>query len=141
MAQASGVSQIQEKAKKTALGAAASLLSYVLLLSIAAALIVRGTVGEGQLKRCVWLCAFLAAFAGAEAAAWHEGSPASVITICISLFWAVNQLLGLLANGNLALSRSLWMILPVFAGGALALVLRPKSARKSKRRKKRAARR
>lgn len=125
----------QSNVKRIALGTLAALVSYVALLALVSLLIVRGTVGETKIVACVWIFAFLAAFAGAKLASRGSGNNAVLCAACAAAFWLLIQLTGFLSNDALDFTRSAMLLLPVALGGLAAYLLRGGKSKKGKGRR------
>ncbi len=124
--------------KRIACGAAIALVAELALLSLASLLLVRGRVGEGSAPLCVWLCAFLSAFAGAKAASWGAAKPLALSAETVAAAYCVMVLLGFLMNDSLDALRLAKLGAAMAAGCACASVLRVrKNGKKHVRRSRR----
>ena len=123
-------------AKKIALGAGVSLLSYLVLAALLALLVERGTVGEGGVWTCVCVFAALAAFAGVKTAAWNVPEPLGVSALCAASFCGLVLLLGFLANDGLDTSHAALLAPPVLAGAGLAYLTQGGGKRRGKRKRR-----
>ncbi len=122
-------------------GAAVSMGAYLLLLMLAAYLTLSGRVDEALSGRTVWLCACIAAFAGAVTAARKRRSGTAAL-LCAGIFGGSLLLIGFLTQDALEPYGAGAMLAAVAAGALLSLLLlRRKSERKGKRRKAVRARR
>ena len=109
-----------KEAKQIALSAGTSLAAYIALLAIAAALIERGNIKEGNLQLCAWVCVFLAVFIGIRifCSRWKAGSVAA----CTAAILCAIALLGFLINDGLDFAGVLKLAIPSILGAALAWV-------------------
>ena len=109
--------------RRCAIGTGAAMAVYLLTLALCAYLTVRGIVGEGQVARCVWLCALLASFTGAAFGGGKTVRRGTMALCCGAAFYLVTVLLGFLIGGALAPAGALRLLVPVALGAAGALVL------------------
>jgi len=124
--------------RRLALGTAVSLAVYLAMLALAALLVERGRVGEGYAATCTYVCAFLAAFAGAKAASWGTQNAIVPSAACVGAAFCAILLLGYLTNDVLDAHRVLCLAVSMAAGCLCALVIRiRKKGRKHGRRVRR----
>lgn len=109
--------------RRCAIGALSAIVVYLLTLVLCAFLTVRGIVGEGQMARCVWLCALLASFAGAAFGGGKTVRHGTMALCCGAAFYLVTVLLGFLIGGAFTPAGALSLLAPVALGAAGALVL------------------
>ena len=109
--------------RRCAVGVGAAMVVYLLTLALCAYLTVRGVVGEGQMTRCVWLCALLASFAGAASGGGKTVRRGTMALCCGVAFYLAVALLGFLVGGTFASADALRLLVPVALGAAGALVL------------------
>ncbi len=121
--------------KHAAAGAGISMLLYLALAALLAALIVRGTVGEGRTGILVLCFACAAAFAGAKLASSGQANPAAVCACSAALFWCAILLSGFLVNDTLAPGRAAYLATAIAAGGMLACL--PRIGKEKRRKRKR----
>ena len=109
--------------RRCAVGTLSAMGVYLLTLALCAYLTVRGIVAEGQMARCVWLCALLASFAGAAFGGGKTVRRGTMAFCCGAAFYLVTVLLGFLVSSSFAPAGALKLLLPVALGAAGALVL------------------
>ena len=109
--------------RRCAVGTLLAMGVYLLTLALCAYLTVRGVVAEGQMARCVWLCALLASFAGAVFVSGKTVRRGTMALCCGAAFYLATVLLGFLVGGAFAPVGALRMIAPVTLGSAGSLVL------------------
>jgi len=122
--------------KKVMLGAAASLAAYLALLAVVSALVVRGTVGESGVNTCLWAGACFSALIGASLAMRRGAGDAAAAAECAAAFWSAVLLLGFLAYGELSPRRVTALLLPIFAGSALAYLTCRRGGKRDKGRRR-----
>ena len=108
--------------RRCAIGTGAAMAVYLLTLALCAYLTVRGIVGEGQVARCVWLCALLASFTGAAFGGGKTVRRGTMALCCGAAFYLVTVLLGFLVGGALSPAGALSLLLPIALGALGALV-------------------
>ena len=102
-------------------GTATSLSGYLLSLLLAAYLTVSGRIGEEMVDRAVWLCALLAAFAGALIASWGKRGTALLALFNAAAFWMAAVLVGFLSADGVELMEVAKLLTACAPGGLLAL--------------------
>lgn len=117
--------------KRVALGAAASMALYLVLLALISLLIVRGTVGEGRGPLCTLLAAGVAAFAGARLAA-HGGNGWLLPVAACAAFGVLAVMAGFLMFDAFAPERLPGFAAAVCAGGAPSLLPRAKRKKRGR---------
>ena len=128
--------------RRCAVGVGAAMVVYLLTLALCAYLTVRGVVGEGQMKRCVWLCALLASLVGAIFGGGKTVRRGTMAFCCGAAFYLSTVLLGFLVGGTFAPAGALRLLVPVALGAVGAIVsLRGKSGGKKRSRRIRRNRR
>lgn len=110
-------------ARRCAIGTGAAMGVYLLTLALCAYLMVRGIVGEGQMARCVWLCALLASFTGGVFCGGKTVRRGTMTLCCGAVFYLATVLLGFLVGGAFAPAGALRLFVPVVLGAVGALVL------------------
>ena len=108
--------------RRCAIGAGAAMAVYLMTLALCAYLTVRGVVGEGQMERCVWLCALFASFAGAAFGGGKTVRRGTMALCCGAAFYLTAVLLGFLIGGAFAPAGALRLLVAVALGAAGALV-------------------
>lgn len=128
--------------RRCAVGTGAAMGVYLLTLALCAFLTVRGIVAEGQMARCVWLCALLASFTGAIFGGGKTVRRGTMALCCDAAFYLVTVLLGFLVGGALVPAGALRLLAPVALGtiGALALLGKKGGGKKHGRRSRRGRR-
>lgn len=129
-------------AHRCAIGTGAAMGVYLLSLALCAYLTVQGIVGEGQMARCVWLCAMLASFVGAAFGGGKTVRRGTMTLCCSAAFYLVTVLLGFLVGGAFAPAGALRQLAPTALGaaGALALLGGKNGGKKRGRRSRRGRR-
>lgn len=128
--------------KKCALGALVCCLSELVLLAIAAALMLNGTVGEERTGAAGLVAAALAAFAGCMAGGGRTSKRTAMVFACAASGWLAVQATGFAIGGALAPERSLAAAGAMLTGAAAALAAGGRKKRgKRKNAKTRRARR
>lgn len=128
--------------KQCALGALICCLSELVLLAIAAALMLNGTVGEERTGAAGLVAAALAAFAGCMAGSGRTSKRAAMVFACAASGWLAVQVTGFAIGGALVPERSLMAAGAMLAGAAAALAAGGRKKRgKRKNAKTRRARR
>lgn len=132
------MSDTKRYAKSCSCGVLCALVSELVLLLPAAALVSRGIVGE---ERCGLLAAAAAmggAWLGCSVAAAKMGRHLALTVFCAAAFWLSNQLLGMLFYSALDPARSLMLAFAAAVGALLSLALGGSSRhRKSRSRARR----
>ena len=80
------------------LGLATAMGAYLVLLTLAAYLTVRGRLDEVRIGQAVWACACLSAFGGAMMTLRGKRGVAALPLLAAAAFWVCVSLLGLLAS-------------------------------------------
>lgn len=128
--------------RRCAVGALSAMAIYLLTLALCAYLTVRGIVAEGQMARCVWLCALLAAFTGAVTGGGKTVRRGTMALCCGAVFYLAAVLLGFLVGGTLSPGSTLRLLVPVALGASGALLrFRGKGGGKKRGRRARRGRR
>lgn len=109
--------------RRCTIGAGAAMAVYLLTLAVCAYLTVRGVVGEGQMARCVWLCALFASSAGAIFGGGKTVRRGTMALCCGAAFYLATVLLGFLVGGTLVPAGTLRLLAPVTLGAAGAFAL------------------
>ena len=108
--------------RRCAVGTLSAMGVYLLTLALCAYLTVRGIVAEGQMARCVWLCALLASFAGAAFGGGKTVRRGTMAFCCGAVFYLSVVLLGFLVGGAFAPAGALRLLIPIALGALGALV-------------------
>ena len=109
--------------RRCAIGTLAALGVYLLTLALCAYLTVSSVVGEGQMARCVWLCALLSSFAGTISGGGKTVRRGTMALCCGAAFYLAVVLLGFLVGGAFAPAGAIRLFVPVTLGAAGAIVL------------------
>ncbi len=126
-------------AKKCALGTLVCCGTELVLLMLASALMLRGTIGEGMASGVVLVCAAVAAFLGCVIGAGKTSKRAMMTAGCAASAWVAMQVIGFLACDGLAPEQSL-QIAAAMAVGAAASLLLQRNRKKGRSAKARARR-
>ena len=122
--------------KLLGLGTAASLGGYLLALLLAAYLTVSGRIREEMVGRAVWLCALLAAFAGALIASRGKRGTTLLTLLSAAAFWTTAVLVGFLSADGMELMETVKLLTACASGGLLAFgVMRRGRGKRGKRHK------
>ena len=119
--------------RRCAIGTLSALAVYLLALALCAYLTVSGVVGEGQMARCVWLCALLASFAGVAFGGSKTVRRGTMAICCGAAFYVATVLLGFMVGGAFAPAGALALIVPVVLGASGAAMLLGKKGGGKKR--------
>ena len=92
-------------AKKCALGALVCCGAELVLLMLASALMLRGTISEGMADGAVLVCAAVAAFLGCVIGAGKTSKRAMMTAGCVASAWVMMQVIGFLVCDGLAPER------------------------------------
>ena len=118
-----------------ALGLAAAMGAYLVLLTLTAYLTVSGRLDEARIGQTAWACACLAAFSGAMIAS-QEKRVAALPLLAAAAFWVCVSLLGLLASDAPELNGVRGLLTASALGGLLAAGLaRREKGKRAKRHK------
>lgn len=123
-----------ELTKKTAVGAAASLLIFFAALALLSLAAVDGKIQEAQIGTLSWLLAFASTFAGVKLI--PVGDDATAGALRAGSFASSLLLLGFLINGELNAGRAAALLLAVLLGWTAAYLTRGKGRKKKKRSRK-----
>ena len=121
-----GYSMEKEKrlpVRPLALGLAAAMGVYLVLLTLTAYLTVSGRLDEVRIGQTAWACACLAAFGGAMTASWGKRGTAVLPLLGAAAFWVCVSLIGLLASDAPDLNGVLGLLAASALGGLLAVGL------------------
>ena len=119
-----------------ALGLAAAMGVYLVLLTLTAYLTVSGRLDEVRIGQTAWVCACLAAFGGAMIASREKRGAAVLPLLAAAAFWVCVSLLGLLASDAPDLNGVLGLLAASALGGLLAAGLaRREKGKRAKRHK------
>ena len=119
-----------------ALGLAAAMGAYLVLLTLTAYLTVSGRLDEARIGQTAWACACLAAFGGAMIASREKRGAAVLPLLGAAAFWVCVSLLGLLASDAPDLNGVLGLLAASALGGLLAAGLaRREKGKRAKRHK------
>ena len=129
-------------AKKCALGTLVCCGTELVLLMLASALMLRGTIGEGMANGAVLVCAAVAAFLGCVIGAGKTSKRAMMTAGCAASAWVTMQVIGFLVCDGLAPEQSLQIAAAMAAGAAASLLLQRnrKKGRSAKARARRGRR-
>ena len=105
--------------RPVALGLAAAMGVYLVLLTLAAYLTVSGRLDEVRIGRAVWACACLSAFGGAMMTLRENGGGSAAAAWLAAAFWVCVSLLGLLASDAPDLNGVLGLLAASALGGLL----------------------
>ena len=103
-----------------ALGLAAAMGAYLVLLTLAAYLTVSGRLDEARIGQTAWACACLAAFGGAMIASREKRRTAVLPLLGAAAFWVCVSLIGLLASDAPDMNGMLGLLTASALGGLLA---------------------
>lgn len=121
--------------RRCAIGTLVCLGVYLLLLALCALLTVRGIVGEGMTEKAAWLCAALAAFAGAALCGSRTVRRGTMMALCGACFCAAVLVWGIPAGRTLVTAYVLRFALAA-AAGTLGAYLLTGGTKKGKRKKR-----
>ena len=102
-----------------ALGLAAAMGAYLVLLTLAAYLTVSGRLDEARIGQTAWACACLAAFGGAMMTLRGKRG-AALPLLAAAAFWVCVSLIGLLASDAPDMNGMLGLLTASALGGLLA---------------------
>ena len=108
--------------KKCALGALVCCLSELMLLAIAAALMLNGTIGEERVGAAGLAAAALAAFSGCMVGGGRTSRRTAMVLACAASGWLLAQVIGFVIGGALVPERSLAAAGAMLVGAGAALV-------------------
>ena len=118
-----------------ALGLAAAMGAYLVLLTLTAYLTVSGRLDEARIGQTAWACACLAAFGGAMMTLRGKRG-AALPLLAAAAFWVCVSLIGLLASDAPDLNGVLGLLTASALGGLLAAGLaRREKGKRAKRHK------
>ena len=129
-------------AKKCALGTLVCCGAELVLLMLASALMLRGTISEDVADGAVLICAAVAAFLGCVIGAGKTSKRAMMTAGCAASAWVTMQVIGFLVCDGLAPEQSLQIAAAIAVGAAAPLLLQRnrKKGRSAKARARRGRR-
>ena len=110
-------------AKKCALGTLVCCGAELVLLMLASALMLRGTISEDVADGAVLICAAVAAFLGCVIGAGKTSKRAMMTAGCAASAWVTMQVIGFLVCDGLAPEQSLQIAAAIAVGAAAPLLL------------------
>lgn len=119
-----------------ALGLAAAMGAYLVLLTLTAYLTVSGRLDEARIGQTAWACACLAAFGGAMMTLRGKRGAAALPLLAAAAFWVCVSLIGLLASDTPDMNGMLGLLTASVLGGLLAAgLVRREKGKRAKRHK------